>query len=603
MKGRFKKILKRVRIFCKGHKGLMIFCFFMFLIGLLGLDEVIQEQKQPPKVSYEQFMQDVENGLVDTVYYDAGEDYMRYTLYNEFTIGKTEDELEDIKYEYPDEDWRMTIYPSGENFRKTLLEAGVKVNVKSFESGLYIIISTIFSIAVLIVPIIIVFKVMFSSSSDENEESVISNTKFSDVIGLDEILTDLKFIVSLVRKRGEMKLNDATIPKGVLLCGPPGTGKTLIAKAIAGEADVPFLAVNSSSLIEMFAGMGAKRVRDLFKRARKLAPCIVFIDEIDAIGCKRDKGDFQNTESRQTINALLQELDGFDTKSGVFVIAATNTPDSLDEALVRSGRFDRKIQINPPRDWKERKKLFEHFLEGCEVNIDLEVIAKQCTGFTGADINAIVNEAKLIAQINEASIITTAHVEEAIDKKIFNGNRSKKERHSKETKLVAYHEAGHAVMTFLQGKPIARATIASTTSGVGGFVMQNDEEKQFTSKTDLEKQLLICYAGRCSERIKFNEVSTGAVNDITQASKIIKPYVERYGFNTELGMLDTSVIISGYTGTPDFIVKIESDMARKFEDDAYALLMGNFHLVEKLAEELLARETLSGEAIEELLTE
>lgn len=598
----FKKVFKRIRIFCKGHKVLVTVSFFLLLVGILGIDDSVQKSIQPPKVSYEQFMQDVEDGKVDTVYYDAGEDYMRYTLYNDFTRGKTEDELEDLDYKYPDEDWRMTIYPSGENFRKDLLSAGVRVQVKSFESGVSLIIGMIFSFAVIIVPLIVVFKMVFSSSSDSDEEDVVSTTTFSDVIGQDEILADLKFIVSLIRKRSETNPNNATVPKGALLCGSPGTGKTLIAKAIAGEANVPFLYMNASSFIEMYAGVGAKRVRDLFKKAKKLAPCVVFIDEIDAVGCKRGRSEIQNSEDRQTINALLQELDGFNTKSGIFVLAATNTPDSLDEALVRSGRFDRKIMINPPRDWKVRVEMFEHFLEGTKHEVNLEGIAKQCTGFTGADINAVVNEAKLIAQMNDCDTITTAHVEEAIDKKIFNGNRSKRDRHDKETMLVAYHEAAHAVQTYLQGKPIARATIASTTSGVGGFVMQNDDEKQFTTKSDLEKQILIAYSGRCAEKIKFGDVSVGAANDITQASKIIKAYVERYGFDEQLGMIDTDVIISRVTGDSNFIIKRESDMAKDFESRAFDILSKNFDLVEKLAQELLARETLSGEAIEELLS-
>lgn len=600
-KGTLKKFSKRIRIFCRAHKILMTVSFFLVLVGILGIDDTVQKNIQPPKVSYEQFWEDVNNGLVDTVYYDAGEDYMRYTLYNDETRGKTEDELEDIKYEYPDEDWRMTIYPSGENFRKDLLEAGVRVQVKSFESGVSLIIGMIFSFAVIIVPLFVVFKMVFAPSSDLDDEDVVSTTKFSDVIGQDEILEDLKFIVSLIRKH-DVNPNSATVPKGALLCGSPGTGKTLIAKAIAGEANVPFLYMNASSFIEMYAGVGAKRVRDLFKKAKKLAPCVIFIDEIDAVGCKRGRNEIQGSEDRQTINALLQELDGFNTKSGIFVLAATNVPDSLDEALVRSGRFDRKIIINPPRDWKVRVDMFEHFLKGCKYSVNLEGIAKQCTGFTGADINAVVNEAKLIAQMNDCSEITTEHIEEAIDKKIFNGNRSKRDRHDKETMLVAYHEAGHAVMTYLQGKPIARATISANTSGVGGYVMQSDDEKKIMTKSDLESQIRISMAGRCSERIKFVDISTGASNDITQLSNIVRSYVGKFGFDNSLGMMDMGVICSGYKGVPDFVIKRESDLIKSFEEQTYELLKKNYGLVEKLAQELLLRETLSGEAIEELLS-
>ena len=377
-----------------------------------------------------------------------------------------------------------------------------------------------------------------------------------------------------------------------------------MAKAIAHEAGVPFLYQNASGLIEMYVGLGARRVRNLFKIAKKNAPCIIFIDEIDAVGGSRDSG--KNTsEHEQTINALLQEMDGFNGRDGIFMIAATNRADALDEALVRSGRFDRRITVNPPRDWTVRKRLFDHYLAKyvCVDDIDVDTLAKQISGFTGADIAMLCNEASIIAAMHGKAGIDNACFEEAIDKKTFNGNRSKNEAVESDKNIVAYHEAGHAVMTYLTGQPIARASIQATTSGVGGVVFREDVNTMFQTAEDLRNGVLIAYAGRASEEIKFKSVTTGASNDITKATQIMVQYIEHLGFDGEFGLLDVSVLAQNHFMSSDNITERLSNMSNELYKECKDRLSENYNLVEKLAAALLEKNTLVGSEIKKLLTE
>lgn len=597
----FKKLIKRFKSLCKKHKPIVICAIVFTVFTLLGVENYVYELNMPEEVKYEEFMQDLRSKKIDTIYYNGGDEYMRYTLLNDTTREMTKKERED--YKYADDEWRQTLYPAGEDFRENMLKYGVNLQVKSFEPKSKAIISVVFSFALPVLIIITVINAVSGGSKHKTafESDTDVKTKFSDVIGHDEIIKDLRFIVSLMKDSTRLKKFDMEVPRGMLFSGEPGTGKTLLAKAIAGESGVPFLYLNASSCIEIYAGTGAKRIRGIFKEAKKISPCIVFIDEIDAIGMVRS-GRNSNSENIQTLNALLQEMDGFDTESGIFVIGATNNADSLDKALLRAGRFDRQVVISPPKDWKVRKEIFEHYLKGVSYSVDLDLVSKQCTGFTGADINAIVNEAKLIASMSEAEEVTTANIEEAIDKRIFKGNRSNRDKKSKDKELVAFHEAGHAVVTYLCGKPIARATIVATTSGVGGFVMQTDEDKQFVTKSDLENQIMICYAGRCSEKLKFSEVSTGATNDISQATKLISAYIERYGFNSEFGMLDLQEVSGSGMLSSERLLDLMSNMALEYEKKTMDLLSEHYNLVERLAEELLDKETLSSEAISEILS-
>ena len=431
-----------------------------------------------------------------------------------------------------------------------------------------------------------------------------SRTKFSDIIGHEEIIEDVRFITELVKNPKMGKELGAKPPKGLLLVGPPGTGKTLIAKAIAGEAHVPFLYQNASAFVEMYVGLGAKRVRELFDTARRVAPCIVFIDEIDAVGARRSSRQ-NNSENEQTINALLQEMDGFTGREGVFVIAATNKAETLDEALVRSGRFDRQITVNPPRDYKVRRALFECYLKDLKVDpdLDLDNISRQVSGFTGADIAAVCNEAGIIAMMKKKPQVDADCIEEAIDKKIFKGNRSRKKEFEADREIVAFHEAGHAVMSYLCHEPIARASIISTISGVGGAVFNQDKERQFRTAEEYKNQVLIAYAGRAAEELRFGSVTGGAVSDITQATEIMLAYVEKLGFCSEFGMIDMDVLSSAHLISGEAVTEKVGEISRAWYEECREKLRGSFDKVERLAAALLKEETLSGTRIEAIIKE
>lgn len=442
----------------------------------------------------------------------------------------------------------------------------------------------------------------FNNKQDFSSMIEKSDVRFTDVIGLDEILDDVKFIVEMLKNPNLGEKTGAKLPKGILFSGDPGVGKTLIAKAIAGEADVPFIYVNASSFVEMFVGLGAKRVRDVFEAARQNLPCIVFIDEIDAVGGKRSSRN-NNGESDQTLNALLQEMDGFSTREGLFVIGATNLPDKLDRALVRAGRFDRKLEINPPRDWRVRSELFSHYLKGkplCD-DVNIEVLSRQTVGFTGADISAIVNEASIISAMHDGVALSLADLETAIDKHLFKGNRVDREEQKEDKQLVAYHEAGHAVMSYLLGIPIARASIVGMTSGVGGAVFQQEMDTHFLTNEDFRNKIMVQYAGRASEEIKFKRVSIGASNDITQATNLIMGYIQKYGFDKDFGLLDMDVLRDNTLIEAETLLTKMSKMSNDLYEETLKLLADNYELVERLAVKLLELESLTSDAILEIL--
>lgn len=590
--------------FIRENKKYILAGLILSIFVIICIDVVDYKKNIPDEVPYAEFLTDLEAGKIDTIYYSSDNEMMRYTLLNEDTKDMSESERKD--YEYSKEHWRLTTYPAQEDFRKEMLDKGVSLVIRDFTPTSVTVLATLLSVLLPFILIIAVLKYIMGDFSKIKSEDLLqkSNVKFSDVIGHDEVIQDLKFIVDLLKNPNKGNTLGVEVPRGILFSGEPGTGKTLLAKAIAGESGVPFIYMNASNFIEIYVGTGAKRVRELFALARKTKPCIIFIDEIDAIGTAR--GSNRGTsENDQTINALLQELDGFKDKDNIFVIAATNNPDKLDKALVRAGRFDRQIVIRPPKDWTVRKQLFDFYLKDCGVyeDVNTEVLAKQLVGFTGADISSVVNEAKLIAMMKNSEFLMMSHLEEAIDKIIFKGNRSNSEGYRKDKEIVAYHEAGHGVVTYLLGEPIARASIIGTTSGVGGVVFRQEKESQFQTDKDLENQICIAYAGRCAERIKFSLVTTGASSDITQATNIILNYIEKYGFNQEFGMLDMEVLHNSSLIDNSYIVELMSKMAVDFEEETMRLLKDNFNLVEILAEKLLECETLSGEAITELFSE
>lgn len=578
-------------------------CLSIIIIGTY--QTITKSTTNIDKISYNEFMQLVEEDKVDTIYYNSYNEWMTITLFNENTKNLTLEER--IDYEgYTDSDKRLVLYPANDNFRVDMLKHDINmVRIKQTSTILEILVQ-LMTCFVPIAMILMIIPVMHSlgSTVDSNTALQTSDVRFTDIIGHDEILEDIQFITKLIKDPTIGNEVGAKVPKGILLSGDPGCGKTLIAKAIAGEAGVSFIYQNASSFIDRFVGVGAKHVRDLFKFAKKHTPCVIFIDEIDAIGMDRDKNR-GTSENDQTIDALLQEMDGFSGRENIFIIAATNRADILDPALTRSGRFDRQIIVSKPRDWQVRKDLFDHYLKDFSVSDDVntENLSKQVTGFTGADIATICNEASIIAIMNEKKVIDNDCIEEAIDKKIFKGNRSKKEKYIEDKKIVAYHEAGHAVMSYLLNEPIARASIQSTVSGVGGVVFNEEKDSVFHTNTDFENRILICYAGRASEEIKFNSVTTGASNDITQATNLMTQYIETFGFDKEFGLLDVSVLSNEHIIDSRNITSKLSTMSKEFYAKCKSLLNENYELVETLANKLLDLETLSGEEIQKLFEE
>ena len=594
MKEKFKNFMKKYK------KAILAGVILSFITMTFFDIYTMYEVDKVEELTYSEFLTMCEEGKVDTVSYNEDMEYMTITLLNEETVSMSKKERE--KYQYDIEDMRIVLYPDYDEFRKDMLNYDVNLDITENLTTLDLLL-TLVNLSLPVVWIVVLWKMMSQQTKGLDKSLIMqtSNVKFADVIGQDEILEDIQFIAKLIREPKTDEDINAKIPKGVLLTGAPGTGKTLIAKAIAGEAGVPFVSMSGSDFKELYVGMGAKRVRELFKIARENSPCIVFIDEIDAVGAKRDSRN-SNSEDDQTINALLKEMDGFTGREGVFILAATNHPDHLDRALVRAGRFDRQIAINPPRDWHVRKELFEHYLKDCKLSedVDIDTLAKTVSGFTGADIAAVCNEAGIIAMMQEKKFIDNACLEEAIDKKVFHGNRSKKESFKKDKEIVAYHESGHAVATYLLGQPIARASIIGTTSGVGGAVFRQDTESCFSTDKEMKESVMISYAGRASEEIKFESVTTGASSDITNATRIMIDYIQRYGFDKDFGMLDMKVLAEQSLIENTEMTKRLSSMSKELYHDTVELLKNHYELVELLAQKLLDVETLSGEDIKKL---
>lgn len=593
---RVKTLLIAIKTYIKTNKKRAVIYGILLLLFAFVIEATITELDKPEYVDYTTFLSEVESGGVDIIYYDPSDEDMSYVLGTDESKELSPEDKE--KYKYPKENYRTTIYPATEAFRDEMLKAGVIVRIKSNELISITLISLALRVGLLSVLIYIIYKVTGTfASKTPSVESYSSNTGFDDVIGHDEVIADLKLIVKLMRDPVERERLGTSVPRGVLFSGDPGTGKTLIAKALAGESGVPFIYANASSFIELYVGTGAKRVRDLFAQARKLAPCILFIDEIDSIGSIRGRHG-SNSEDLQTINALLQEMDGFSTKSGVLVIGATNNAQGLDPALLRAGRFDRQVQIMPPKDWKVRKQLFEHFLSDTDTSrIDLDLVSKETIGFTGADIQAIVNEAKLVCIQRDKPSLDTDCIEEAIDKKMFKGNRKPADKENKDREVIAYHEAGHATMMYLSGEKIARVSIVGTSSGVGGMVIKSTDDGGMLSRPELENSIAIAYAGRCAEKIKFDKITSGASNDITEATRLINLYVDRLGFDSDVGMLDITSMSSSSALIDKELFARKSALAKRIEQDTFITLTLNFHLVEALAKVLLERETLYGEEV------
>ena len=443
--------------------------------------------------------------------------------------------------------------------------------------------------------------------------------KFTDVAGEDEAKELLTEIVDYLHNPQKYTEIGASMPKGALLVGPPGTGKTLLAKAVAGEAEVPFFSISGSEFVEMFVGMGAAKVRDLFKQANEKAPCIVFIDEIDTIGKKRDSGSFTggNDEREQTLNQLLTEMDGFDGSKGVVILAATNRPDSLDPALLRPGRFDRRIPVELP-DLKGREEILKVHARKIKIadSVRFDEIAKAAAGASGAELANIVNEAALRAVRDGRKFATQADFEESIEVVIAGYQKKNRVLSNKEKLIVSYHEVGHALVAAKQtdSAPVHKITIIPRTSGALGYTMQVDEQEHFLmSKEELENKIATFTGGRAAEELIFHSVTTGASNDIEQATKIARGMISRYGMSDEFDMVAMESMNNQYLGgdsslscsfeTQTLLDKKVVELVRRQHEKAYKILEDNIEKLHELAKYLYEHETITGEEFMKILND
>ena len=433
--------------------------------------------------------------------------------------------------------------------------------------------------------------------------------KFSDVAGEDEAKELLTEIVDFLHNPEKYRAIGATMPKGALLVGPPGTGKTLLAKAVAGEADVPFFSISGSEFVEMFVGMGAAKVRDLFRQASEKAPCIVFIDEIDTIGKKRDGQISGNDEREQTLNQLLTEMDGFDGSKGVVILAATNRPDSLDPALTRPGRFDRRIPVELP-DLQGREDILKVHARKIKIadNVNFHEIAKAASGASGAELANIVNEAALRAVRDGRRFATQADLEESIEVVIAGYQKKSRVLSEKEKLIVSYHEVGHALVAALQtnSAPVHKITIIPRTSGALGYTMQVEEGERFLmSKEEMANKIATLTGGRAAEEIIFHSITTGASNDIEQATKLARAMITRYGMSDTFDMVAMETVANQYLGgdsslscSPETQTQIDTltvDLVKAQHQKAIQLLQDNLPKLHEIAKYLYEHETITGE--------
>ncbi len=552
------------------------------------------------EIAYTDLIKEINNGNVESI---------------EMTVGSTS-----VKVKLKNETEEKTgIIPSTQAFIELIqnkVEEGNEIHLEQKKQNAFLTIFenlfTLLPTILLVILFIMLFKLQGLGDKGKvyDAETTKSKITFNDVAGLDEEKQEMIEIVDFLKNPDRFYEMGAKIPRGVLLCGKPGTGKTLIAKAIAGEANVPFISMSGSEFIEMFAGLGASRVRKLFEKAKKIAPCIVFIDEIDAIGSRRTSSSGAESENNQTLNQLLVEMDGFDTEETIIVLAATNRPEMLDKALLRPGRFDRQINIALP-DLNGREAILKIHAEGKKFakDINLRSIAEDTAGYTGAELANILNEAAIIATINKHKAITNKDIEDA-NKKVTIGL----EKHSrivsdKDKKLTAYHEAGHAIVSSQLETQKDIKEVSIIPRGVaGGYTMyKTNEDKYYVSKTEMEEKLISLLGGRAAEKIALNDISTGASNDIEVATQIAKDMIIKYGMSDSLGPI--------YIDTEKDPYELQM-LGEKFGDaigaevkimldDAYSkaqkLIKNNMDKLDKVAMRLMEKEIISAEEFQELI--
>lgn len=537
--------------------------------------------------------------------------------YNEFLIMVENQEVKNVKvdlngskfsFKTKNGDTFITDNPKVERFKETLLQENIEVKEKT-----NVKISDILVIFVILLGTFVVFTSIDKITSvgqknfiSENDKSgAIPRIRFNDLAGCEDTKLDMMNLVSILKDPTKYSKMGAKIPKGVMLYGSPGTGKTLTAKAIAGEANVPFFSVSGSDFVEMYVGVGAKRVRELFQKARENAPSIIFIDEIDAIGGKRGNSP-NNNEQEQTINALLKEMDGFDVTDGVIVIGATNRLDSLDDALIRAGRFDRHISVSLP-NVSEREKIFKIHAENKKVSkdIDFKQLSKETVNFSGAMINTLLNEAAISAVNKGKSEIDRADIDQVFTEMIMKGKEKSeinKVRTKEEIELIAYHEAGHTLATkLLTDNIIPKVTIIENTSGFGGVTFSIPQKEGLFTKMDLLNRIKILYAGRVAEIILYNNdeslITTGASNDIELATNVMFQMVNDFGMSDKFGLLKISNIMKDNS----LVLKEMQALSSSLYNETYDIINSNKSKLKLIANELIEKETLTGSEIDKLL--
>ena len=562
--------------------------------------------------------------------------------YNQFVsyvqqkkVSKIEMSDTDIEF-YLKDDKTKTMYYTGKindpDLVKRLESAGVsyKQTIKKDNTMLNFVVTWILPLLICYIVLSFIFKKYGSKIGDKLGGGFMGGTgmkkvyvekktgvTFSDVAGADEAKEALREIVDFLHNPGKYNDIGAKMPKGALLVGPPGTGKTLLAKAVAGEANVPFFSITGSDFVEMFVGLGASRVRDLFKQAEEKAPCIVFIDEIDAIGKSRDSSIGSNDEREQTLNQLLSEMDGFDSSKGVVILAATNRPEVLDKALLRAGRFDRRIIVNNP-DLSGRVEILKVHSKLVKVgpDVDFHDIALATSGASGADLANIINEAALLAVKMGRRAITQADLFEAVEVTIAGQQKKDRILTEQERRIVSYHEVGHALAAAMQKhtQPVHKITIVPRTSGALGYTMQMpEEEKYLMSKDEIEQQIVTVLAGRAAEEINFNIITTGASNDIEKATELANRMVTMYGMTDEFDMVGLETVESKYLegravrncseATSARIDEEVQRIVKRCHEKAKEILKDNMEALKKASEYLIEKETITGEEFMKIIKE
>ena len=582
----------------KKNNNIKIFLSILIVILMVAIVGFViwknNKDEKEKEITYNQLYNDIKDGKVEEI---------------EMTIGGST-----VTTKYKDKDEKKTgkinTTQGFMDFINEQLKDGneIKVNIKN-QSKLVTIGEKVFSLIptiMIIVLVIMLFKMQgigekgkIYGGDEENDTGV----KFADVAGLDEEKNELVEIVDFLKNPKKFQNMGAKIPKGILLYGKPGTGKTLIAKAIAGEAGVPFISMSGSEFIEMFAGLGASRVRKLFEKAKKISPCIVFIDEIDAIGARRTNASGAESENNQTLNQLLVEMDGFESNETIIVLAATNRPEMLDKALLRPGRFDRQITIPAP-DLLGREEILKLYTKNKKLanNVDLKEVAGDTAGFTGAELNNLMNEAAILATRNNHKVIEKEDLEAAIKKITVGLEKHNRVISEKDKKLTAYHEAGHAVVSrFLETQSNVKEVSIIPRGFAGGYTMyKTTEDKFYVSKTELEEKMIALMGGRAAEKIALNDISTGASNDIEVATGIARDMITIYGMSNILGPISLKtdepyeLQIFGEDITSEVGVQVKKLIDQAYEK-AQKILLEHMDILREVAETLLVKETISEE--------